>query len=33
MGRRVPIIEYRYAEHRIWGATANMLLRLIEKLE
>lgn len=33
LGRRVPIIEYRYEEHRIWGATANMLFRLSEKLE
>jgi 8-oxo-dGTP pyrophosphatase MutT (NUDIX family) len=32
-GRRLPIIEYRYREYRIWGATAHMLVKLREKLE
>ena len=31
-GRRVPIVEFRFAEERIWGATANILLNLRERL-
>ena len=31
-GRVIPIVEFQYAEHRIWGATANMLLELQKKL-
>lgn len=31
-GRRVPIVEFRYEGHRIWGATAYMLLELREKI-
>jgi 8-oxo-dGTP pyrophosphatase MutT (NUDIX family) len=31
-GRKLPIIEYRYREHRIWGATANILMKLREIL-
>jgi 8-oxo-dGTP pyrophosphatase MutT (NUDIX family) len=31
-GRKLPIIEYRYREHRIWGATANILVKLQEIL-
>lgn len=31
-GRKLPIIEYRYGEHRIWGATANILMKLREVL-
>ncbi len=29
-GRRIPIVEFHYAQHRIWGATAHMLLKLQE---
>lgn len=32
-GFRLPIYEYRYASHRIWGATASMLVTLIRKIE
>lgn len=32
-GRQLPVIEYRYQQHRIWGATAHMLINLIEKLK
>lgn len=31
-GRTIPIVEFRYERHRIWGATAHMLLNLQEKL-
>lgn len=31
-GRQLPIVEYRYQQHRIWGATAHMLVKLREKL-
>ena len=31
-GRKIPIVEIRYEEHRIWGATAHMLLELGKKL-
>ncbi|MEX2125121.1 MAG: CoA pyrophosphatase [Woeseia sp.] len=31
-GMRVPIVEFRFAEERIWGATANILLKLREIL-
>ena len=31
-GRKVPIVEFRYDGHRIWGATAHMLLVLREKI-
>ena len=27
-GFRVPVVEFRYRERRIWGATANILIRL-----
>ena len=27
-GRKVPIVEFNYDGHRIWGATAHMLLVL-----
>lgn len=32
-GRQLPIVEYRYQQHRIWGATAHMLVNLREKLK
>lgn len=31
-GRVIPIVEFRYARHRIWGATANMLVELQKML-
>lgn len=31
-GRRLPIVEFRFDGHRIWGATAHMLLNLRQKL-
>lgn len=31
-GHRVPIIEFHHGGHRIWGATAHMLVRLREKI-
>jgi len=31
-GVRVPIVEFRFASERIWGATANILLNLRERL-
>ena len=31
-GRKVPIVEYRYEGHRIWGATAHMLMVLREQV-
>ncbi len=31
-GRKVPIVEFRYDGHRIWGATAHMLVVLREKI-
>ena len=31
-GRTVPIVEFRFEGHRIWGATAHMLLELREKV-
>ena len=31
-GRKVAIIEFLYEQHRIWGATAYMLVELREKL-
>lgn len=31
-GRRVPIVEFHHSGHRIWGATAHMLVRLREKV-
>ncbi|HEX5786971.1 MAG TPA: CoA pyrophosphatase [Woeseiaceae bacterium] len=31
-GRILPVVEFLYDGHRIWGATANMLLKLKEKL-
>ncbi len=31
-GRSIPTVEFHYADHRIWGATANMLLELQKKL-
>jgi hypothetical protein len=32
-GIEVPLFEYRYAGHRIWGATANILMNFIEILK
>ncbi len=32
-GRMRPVHEYRYPEHRIWGATASILLNLRQRLE
>ncbi len=31
-GHRVPIIEFHHGGHRIWGATAHMLVRLRDKV-
>lgn len=31
-GLRVPIVEFHFASERIWGATANILLNLRERL-
>lgn len=31
-GHDVPIVEFHFGGHRIWGATANMLIRLREKV-
>ncbi len=31
-GRRIPTVEFHYDDHRIWGATANMLLELQKRL-
>jgi len=31
-GRRIPIVEFQYEQHRIWGATAHMLLEFEKKL-
>jgi 8-oxo-dGTP pyrophosphatase MutT (NUDIX family) len=31
-GMRVPIVEFRFDSERIWGATANILLNLRERL-
>jgi 8-oxo-dGTP pyrophosphatase MutT (NUDIX family) len=28
MGRKLPVVEFHYAGHRIWGATAHMILQL-----
>jgi len=28
MGRQIPVVEFHYAGHRIWGATAHMLIEL-----
>jgi 8-oxo-dGTP pyrophosphatase MutT (NUDIX family) len=33
LGVRVPVTEFRYANERIWGATASILLRLRRALE
>lgn len=32
-GRSIPMVEFHYDGHRIWGATAQMLLRLREYLK
>jgi len=32
MGRKLPVIEFHYSGHRIWGATAHMILQLRKKL-
>ena len=32
-GRRRRLLEYRYAGHRIWGATAAMLVNFRQRLE
>ncbi len=31
-GHRIPTVEFHFAGHRIWGATANMVLRLRKKI-
>ncbi len=31
-GFRMPVAEFHYAERRVWGATANILVRFLEKL-
>jgi 8-oxo-dGTP pyrophosphatase MutT (NUDIX family) len=31
-GQRVPIVEFHFASERIWGATANILLNLRQRL-
>ena len=31
-GRQLPILEFMYEGHRIWGATAHMLLQLRDKV-
>ena len=31
-GRKIAIVEFQYEEHRIWGATAHMLLEFGQKL-
>jgi 8-oxo-dGTP pyrophosphatase MutT (NUDIX family) len=31
-GHRVPIVEFQFEGHRIWGATAHMLLELRDKV-
>lgn len=31
-GRQLPIVEFHYEGHRIWGATAHMLLSLRDKV-
>lgn len=31
-GFRMPVAEFHYAERRVWGATANILVTLLEKL-
>lgn len=32
-GKKVPMVEYHYAEHRIWGATAMMIVEFIKILK
>lgn len=32
-GRKIPVVEFHFGGHRIWGATANMLVRLHEKIK
>ncbi len=32
-GRKIPVVEIQYEEHRIWGATAHMLLEFEQKLK
>ena len=32
-GREIPTIEFHFAGHRIWGATANMLIELRKIIE
>lgn len=31
-GERRPMVEFRYGDHRIWGATAAMLVNLLERM-
>lgn len=31
-GQRRPMVEFRYGDHRIWGATAAMLLNLLRRM-
>jgi 8-oxo-dGTP pyrophosphatase MutT (NUDIX family) len=33
LGRKRPLIEFRYGDYRIWGATAAMLVNFRERLE
>jgi len=32
-GKKVPMVEYHYDGHRIWGATAMMIVQFIKVLE
>lgn len=32
-GKDVPMVEYRFDGHRIWGATAMMIIEFIKKLK
>jgi 8-oxo-dGTP pyrophosphatase MutT (NUDIX family) len=31
-GMHLPMVEYRYASHRIWGATAGIIFSLVQKI-
>jgi len=32
-GRERPMVEFVHGRHRIWGATAAMLLNLLQRME
>jgi 8-oxo-dGTP pyrophosphatase MutT (NUDIX family) len=32
-GRKIPMIEFRYGEQRIWGATAFIILQLVKAIK